>query len=325
MKFSYGGQAVIEGVMMMGRRQMAVSVRAPNGEIIVKSEPLTAKIYSSKLVKLPLVRGLFLLWATLSLGIKTMSFAANVALLDPNTKPGEEQQVESPKLSGWMMGGTLAASLIFFIGFFFVGPSLLAEFLGGFTGNSLVVNLIEGVIRLAIFLGYLWLIGRMAEIRRVFQYHGAEHKTINAYEAGAKLEPEIVQTFSTVHTRCGTSFLLLVVVLSIIVLAPLGRPPLPILLLTRILAVPLLATVAYEYIKWSANHYGNRLIRALMQPGLALQKLTTREPELEMLQVAITSLERVLVADGLLTQEEWQLRASRYPVRPINAESGVAA
>lgn len=326
MKFSYGGQAVIEGVMMLGRRQLAVAVRAPNGEIVVKSDPISPKLQQSKLAKWPLIRGLVMLWNMLILGIKTMTFAANIAMLDPNAKPGEEQKVEEPKISNGMLSVTLLISLAFFIGVFFLLPSLLAEFLGSPTHNSLVINLIEGVVRLVFFLGYLWGIGQIPDVRRVFQYHGAEHKTINAYEAGAKLEPEVVQTYSTVHTRCGTSFLLIVVVLSIIVLAPLGRPPLPILLLTRIGVVPIIAAFAYEYLKWSANHYSNVCIRLLMQPGLALQKLTTREPSLEMLQVAITSLERVLVADGILTQEEWQLRVNRYPVRPFpTPEPGVAA
>jgi uncharacterized protein YqhQ len=373
MKFSYGGQAVIEGVMMLGRKQMAVSVRAPNGEIIIRSEALTSKIFKSKLVKLPLLRGLIMLWVTLTMGVKTMSFAANIAMLDPKMMPKtvlkalvmllhlltieaddtttttadtnadtaadsasnvaqiqttDEFKLEETKITGFVMGGTVLASLVFVIAIFFVGPSLLAEFLGGFLQNALAVNLIEGALRLAIFLGYLWLIGRMPDVRRVFQYHGAEHKTINAYEAGAELEPEIVQKYSTVHTRCGTSFLLLVVVISILVLAPLGRPPLPILLLTRILSVPIIATFAYEYIKWSANHYGNAFIRALMQPGLLLQKLTTREPELEMLQVAITSLENVLVADGVRTQAQWEQHVRLYPVRPMPVPTpgpGVAA
>jgi uncharacterized protein YqhQ len=372
MKFSYGGQAVIEGVMMLGRKQMAVSVRAPNGEIIIRSEALTSKIFKSRLVKLPLLRGLIMLWVTLTMGVKTMSFAANIAMLDPKMMPktvlkalvmllhlltieaddttttsdtnadtavgsasnvaniqaSDEFKLEEPKITGLVMGGTVLASLVFVVAIFFVGPSLLAEFLGGFLQNALAVNLIEGVLRLGIFLGYLWLIGTMPDVRRVFQYHGAEHKTINAYEAGAELEPETVQKYSTVHTRCGTSFLLLVVVISILVLAPLGRPPLPILLLTRILSVPIIATFAYEYIKWSANHYGNAFIRALMQPGLLLQKLTTREPEIEMLQVAITSLESVLVADGMRTQAQWEQHVHLYPVRPMPVPApgpGVAA
>ena len=401
MKFSYGGQAVIEGVMMRGQRQMAVAVRAPNGEIILKSEPLTSKIYTSKVMKWPFLRGLVMLWDTLVLGMQTLFFAANVALLDANALSEEEQQrrhqqikswslwsslslalrslvllalaeVEAPnllkpvaskstpapsadwstwdnatedyklwqaqtaeaeaqpaptqelkledeKIGGMALWGTMAFSLTFSVGLFFIGPLLASRLLKDTLHNEFLVNLVEGVIRLTVLVGYLWLISRADDIKRVFQYHGAEHKTINAYEAGATLNPETVKGYSTVHTRCGTSFLLLVMLVSILLFMVISLFGLPfwMTVLSRILLVPVIAAIAYEYIKWSAARYSNPIIRAMMQPGLALQKLTTREPEIGMLQVSIASLERVLLADGLLSQVEWNDRRRLLPVRPV--------
>jgi len=328
LKYNYGGQAVMEGVMMRGQRQVAVAVRAPNGEIILKSDPLTSKIYTSKILKLPLLRGLVMLWDALVLGTQTLFFSANVAMLDPETPTGTEQEVNTEQITGVALWGTLAFSLVFAIGLFFAGPPLLATLAFSWTNDHTWVNVAEGFIRIAIFLGYLWLIGRMPDVKRVFMYHGAEHKTINAYEAGAKLEPQEVQKFTTVHTRCGTSFLLIVLVVASVIFVFMGDLPLIFKLLSRIAVVPLVATVAYEFLRWSAAHYGNPFVRALTKPGLLLQKMTTREPTPEMLEVAIAALEHVLVADGLLTEEEWADRRRRLPVRPaqpVRGNSGAAA
>jgi uncharacterized protein YqhQ len=291
--FNYGGQAVIEGVMMRGSKYMAVAVRHPSGEIIVHSEPLTARIYTSRWGKLPFVRGLALLWDALVLGVRTLMFSADVAL-------AEEEDVS---FGGPVVWGTLLISLLFAVGFFFLTPLLLMSLVDRYITSSLLSNIVEGVIRLALFLAYVVAIGRLPDIRRVFAYHGAEHKTINAYEDGAPLELGAVRAYSTAHTRCGTSFLLVVMVLFIFLSALLGRPPLALRLLSRLLLIPVVASLAYEFIKFSsARSQSNPFIRALIAPSLALQRLTSREPDDSMLEVAITALKEVLAGEGLLEE-----------------------
>lgn len=286
----------MEGVMMRGRTGYAVAVRAPAGEIAVRGEALTSAIYTSPVAKLPFIRGLVLLWETLSLGIKTLMYSAGVALAE------EEEELTKP-----MIWGTLAVSLTLSVGIFFVGPLLLVGLVDRFIESSLLSNLLEGFIRLTIFVGYIWGIGRMADIKRFFLYHGAEHKTINAFEDGAPLEVEAVQRYSTAHRRCGTSFLLVVLVFSIFVFALLGRPEMFMRIASRILLVPVIASVAYEFIKLSANHPDNLVLRGILWPGMQLQKLTTGEPDAGQIEVAITALKGVLVADGVLA------RASSVP------------
>lgn len=360
MKFNYGGQAVIEGVMMRGQRQMAVAVRNPEGEIVLKTEPLQSGIYTNKIMKWPLLRGLVMLWDMLVLGIQSLSWSANIAAtglllptvllstidsaeetrLDPSENPKDAPKTDTPKEDGdipkWAMILTVLVSLSFSIGLFILLPALLAGLANDwFIHDHLVSNLfVEGGVRIALLIGYLWLVGFMPDMRRVFQYHGAEHKTVNAYEAGAELTPEKVQQFTTVHTRCGTNFLLLVVVFAIIlfsfVFTLLGNPPMWLSLPLRVALVPLVATIAYEYIKWSAAHYNNPVVRAIMKPGLALQKLTTRQPDPAMLEVAIVALERVLLSDDKITQSHWDDQRLRLPVRPaqlepVRGESGAVA
>ena len=363
MKFNYGGQAVVEGVMMRGQRQMAVAVRDADGQIHLKTEALKSKIYTSKILKLPFLRGLVMLWDMLVLGVESLGWAANIAatgLLLPTfllatldeaqeirTDATETPQTTSQEITnqeekaeegipGWLMGVTILISLSFSVGLFILLPALVAGIADEwFIHNHLVSNLfVEGGLRIGLLIGYLALVGLMPDMRRVFQYHGAEHKTVNAYEAGAPLTPESVQTFTTVHTRCGTNFLLLVIVFSIIMFSflftLLGNPPMWISLPLRIVLVPVVATLAYEYIKWSASHFGNPVVRTLMQPGLALQKLTTRQPDPLMLEVAIIALERVLLSDDQLTQAHWDQQRQRLPVRPaqpmsVRGESGAAA
>lgn len=297
-EFNYGGQAVIEGVMMRGAHQMAVAVRAPDGTIVVHQEPLTAAIYTSRVGKWPFVRGLALLWDALGLGMRALLWSADVAIQDEKDARGEPASFGGP--GAW---GTVAVSLAFGIGLFFILPLFISRLIEGSISSHLLANIAEGVVRLVIFLGYLLAIRRMSEIRRVFSYHGAEHKTINAYEAGAELTSESVQRFSTLHPRCGTGFLLVVMVVSIFVFSLLGRPNFILMVASRILLIPVIAAISYEFIRWSARHYANPVVRTLITPSLMLQKLTTNEPDLSMLEVAIVSLKHVLVAEGILAPE----------------------
>ncbi|MFN2169382.1 MAG: DUF1385 domain-containing protein [Anaerolineae bacterium] len=286
--FSYGGQAVMEGVMMRGAHSMAVAVRKPDGDVILHTEDLNPHIYTGRISKIPFLRALTSLWDVLVLGIRTLMFSAEVAL-------DEEDDVE---FSGPVAWGTVAVSFALGIGLFFVVPLLLVGLIDRFIASSFLSNVIEGIIRMTMFIGYIWLIGRVPDIRRVFGYHGAEHKTINAYEAGADLTPDSVAQYSTRHYRCGTAFLLSVMVISILVFSLLGRPPMALRILSRIVLIPVVAGIAYEWIKFTARHRDNPIIRAVSAPNLALQGLTTREPDKSMLEVAIASLQRVLEGEG---------------------------
>ncbi len=290
-EMNYGGQAVMEGVMMRGSRAMAVAVRQPDGEIIIHTEPLSAHIYAGKISKIPVLRALTSLWDVLVLGVRTLMFSADVAL-------AEEEDVE---FSGPVAWGTVAVSFIIAIGLFFVGPLLLVGVIDRYIESAFLSNVVEGIIRLTIFVAYIWVIGRLPDIARVFAYHGAEHKTINAYESGAELTPEEVSKHSTAHYRCGTAFLLSVMVISILVFALLGRPPMFLRILSRIVLIPLVAGVAYEYIRFTNRYRDSAIIRAMAKPNLALQSLTTREPDASMLEVSIAALKRVLETERDLT------------------------
>lgn len=312
-KILYGGQAVIEGVMMRGRRFVACAVRDPQGAIISTSEAISPAIYNSAWSKFPFLRAITILWDTLVLGTKMLLYSANIAVADetPATaaaapaNPGTTAENPAAAKAGLPTGiaiGTLAVSLAFGIGLFFVLPlaliSLVDPFLTAAFANgdvaSLVSNILEGVIRLAIFLAYIGAISQMPDIRRVFQYHGAEHKTIAADEAGAPLTPESIQPFSKEHPRCGTGFLLVVVVVSIFVFALLGRPAIFLRALSRIVLVPVVAALSYELIKFSSAHKGNPVLNWLVvKPSLALQALTTREPDDQMIEVAVAALQKV--------------------------------
>lgn len=288
--FNYGGQAVIEGVMMRGRKFMTVAVRNPAGEIVLHTEPLPARIYSSFISKVPFVRGLVLLWDALVLGMRTLMFSAEVA-------SGEEEA----EFSGPMAWGTVAISMALAIAIFFVSPLALIGLVGWFIEVPILVqHIIEGVVRLALFLAYVWAISFLEDIRRVFGYHGAEHKAINAYEQGVELVPEKVAQCSIVHPRCGTAFLLIVMVISIFVFALVGDPAWWVKLLSRIVLIPVIAGIAYEFLKFSAAHQTNPIIRALIAPGLALQGMTTREPDLKMLEVSITALKKLLAEEQMV-------------------------
>jgi uncharacterized protein YqhQ len=291
--FNYGGQAVIEGVMMRGSQKMCVAVRAPEGELVIHCEPLNPKIYASFISKIPFVRGLTMLWDALALGIRTLMFSADVAM-------GEEEA----EFSGPLAWGTIALSLAMAVAIFFVGPLLLLGLLDRFIASSFVSNVLEGVIRMTMFLGYIWAIGFIPDIQRVFGYHGAEHKTINTYEAGDELTVESVGSHTLIHPRCGTSFLLVVMVVSILVFSLLGRPPLLLRIASRIVLIPVIAGIAYEFIKFSAAHQDHWLMRLLIAPGLWLQGFTTRQPDASMLEVAIAALQRLLIEEQLVVDDE---------------------
>jgi uncharacterized protein YqhQ len=310
--FNYGGQAVIEGVMMRGSKALAVAVRNPQGQIVVHTEPLDARIYGGRMARIPFLRGLTLLWDALGLGIKALMFSADVAIEEEENGAKSEEggaavievnpksEIQNPKsnaFSGPAKWGTVAFSLTFAILLFFVLPAFLAgqaERLLGLSDSRFVGNLIEGVIRLLFLVGYIWVIGLLPDVKRLYGYHGAEHKTINAYEAGAELTPASVARFSLQHPRCGTAFLLTVVIISILFFSLFPPMPLLLRLASRIVLLPVVAGIAYEFIRFTAKYQGNPLIRLLIRPNLALQNLTTREPDASMLEVAITAFERVM-------------------------------
>jgi uncharacterized protein YqhQ len=281
-----GGQAVIEGVMMRGATKWAVAVRNADGDVEMKTEDVPN--WSERWSKLPLVRGVMSLGESLALGFKALGWAA------------DRQLPEEERISQRAMGWTMGIALVFFMGVFLVLPALGTSALGNAIDvHGFNYHLLEGGIRLTIFLGYLGVIGLIPDIKRVFQYHGAEHKAIAAYENNVEVTPESAQRFSTQHVRCGTNFLLTVMVVTIFVYSFVGRPALPLLVLSRIVLIPLVAGISYELIRMAARHMDKRWVRVLMTPGLALQKLTTREPSLDQLEIAITSLRAVMTADQL--------------------------
>jgi uncharacterized protein YqhQ len=283
----YGGQALIEGVMMRGSKACAIAVRTPADQIVIETRNLGA-LYRSNLTKLPFVRGLFILWDALVLGVQALTFSANAQVEDPGEKL-DAAELTLSTLIGFGLG----------IGLFFLLPAGMAYIFERFLEvPNWATNLIEGIIRLNLLIGYIWAIGFIPDIRRVFGYHGAEHKTINAFEAGADLTPETVQTFSREHPRCGTAFLLTVVVFSIFLFSLIGPLSIWMRFLSRILLIPILAMVAYEYIRLSARFIGRPWIAPIIAPNLWLQRLTTREPELAMIEVAIKAFEEMQVQES---------------------------
>jgi uncharacterized protein YqhQ len=309
-ELNYGGQAVMEGVMMRGHTAMAVAVRAPGGQIVVHSEPLNKTIYGSWIARVPFLRGITLLWDTMVLGMRTLMFSADIAVQDQGVSlspPGESGESIFSTSLAW---GSIVLSLSIAVGLFFVLPAMLTKFVDRYLVNSLVSNLVEGTIRLAFVVGYVWAVGFLPDIRRVFAYHGAEHKTVHAYEHGRPLTVDAVRTYTTAHERCGTSFILIVVIISVLVFSLLGRPPLLLRLASRILLLPVIVGIAYEWLKLGARHSGKWWMRALLAPGLAMQRLTTREPDDGMLEVAIAALERVLEEDGRLAPADAESSAA---------------
>jgi uncharacterized protein YqhQ len=300
-----GGQAVLEGVMMRGIRTWSVAVRAPTaeqieraqrevpeGEIAVQTFPFSSALRRHRVLRLPLVRGVVALGGSMAIGLRALNISAN-AQIAPSA-PADGEQEGGDALSGAAWAGALVVSFAFAVGLFFVVPVGLVSLIKSQLHSSTLFWLIEGVVRTAIFLGYLVLLSRLRELRRVFEYHGAEHKTIACHEAGEELTPQNAAGFSRLHPRCGTSFLLIVMVVAIFVFAPIGLPAWYWLLATRILGVPLIAGISFEIIKVAARHRDRAWVRAIMAPGLALQRLTTREPDHLQLAVAIAALRSVL-------------------------------
>jgi uncharacterized protein YqhQ len=305
-----GGQAVLEGVMMRGIRSWAVAVRKPSeeqlathregldpeeaaeGEIEVVTEPLNSWLRRHRFLRLPVIRGVVALGESLKIGFKALGISANAQL------PEEEGEI-----SGGMWAGTIVLSILLAVGLFFVIPVGVTSLFKDALGSSFLFWLVEGLLRTAIFLGYLLALSRLRDLRRVFEYHGAEHKTISCFEAGMDLTPANAERFSRLHPRCGTTFLLIVMVVAIFVFAPIGLPAWYWLLLSRIVGVPLIAGISFELIKLSGRHRRRRWVRAIMWPGIQLQYLTTREPDHAQLAVAIAALEAVLEAEpDLLTK-----------------------
>ncbi len=306
-----GGQAVLEGVMMRGVSNWAVAVRKPSaeqlehggidpeeaaeGEIEVTSFPLSSPIRRHRALRLPIVRGVVALGESLAIGFRALGVSANAQLPAGEGGEGEGEEPESQEIPGAVWAGTVVIAVVFAIGLFFLLPvGLVSLVKGQLGGSSVLFWLIEGLVRTAIFLGYMLLLSRIRDLRRVFEYHGAEHKTISCYEAQLDLTPTNAQRFSRLHPRCGTSFLLVVMIVAIFVFAPIGLPAWYWLVATRILGVPLIAGISFEIIKFAGRNRRRGWVRALMWPGLKLQLLTTREPDLSQLAVAIAALKAVL-------------------------------
>jgi len=284
-RFHYGGQAVIEGVMIRGQKAAVTAVRRPDGELAMKIEPLGG-IYTGWMRRAPLLRGIIVLIEAMVLGIKSLLYSANVSL--------EEEQEEISGKAVWVM---LVLAVGLAVALFLIVPLLLARLISPYISSSLVFNLIEGLIRLAVFIAYLKFISLLPDIKRVFTYHGAEHKVVNAYEAGVPLEVTAVKAHATAHVRCGTSFLFIVLMIAIVVFALVGRPALWLMVLSRILLIPVIAALGYEAIHFGAGHSQNALVRAVMAPGLWLQGLTAKEPDDTQIEVALSALRKAVEID----------------------------
>lgn len=284
---SYGGQALIEGVLMRGSTYVAAAFRTPKGEIITQTEKLSG-LYTTKLVKIPFLRGLIVLWDALGLGTKYLTISANI-------QAGEDEKIEGPAMTL-----TLIFSFVIAIGLFFLTPAGIATIFERWLNiTPFVGNMIEGFIRLLLIIGYIWGVGKMPDIKRVFSYHGAEHKTINAFESAAPINIEHIRPFSLYHPRCGTGFVVILVVFSIILFALLGPiPNIFVKLATRIILIPVLVMLAYEYMKFSANHISHPVFKYLSAINMAMQKLTTVEPTDEMLEVAKTAFETMYALEN---------------------------
>lgn len=287
---AYGGQAVIGGVMMRGATTWAVAVRRPSGDIVIESHPVPT--WSQRWLAVPVVRGVVTLVESMQLGMKALDWAARQA--DPDSDPAN---AEPSAPAGWFEKLVTVIALAIGLGLFLVLPAVVARSLPG-VDSGLRLSVVEGALRIALLIGYMAGIGRIAEIRRVYEYHGAEHKAVTALESGAELTPESVQRFTTRHPRCGTTFLLVVMVVAIVVHVFVGRPALPLLVASRVLLLPVVAGLSYELIRAATRHLDRPWVMRAMAPGLALQTLTTREPSVAQLEVSLAALHAVLAADG---------------------------
>jgi uncharacterized protein YqhQ len=286
---TYGGQAVIEGVMMRGGKSVAIAMRDPEQKIIIHTEELGG-IYKSRLTKIPFLRGLVILWDALGLGMRALTISAN-------TQTGDDEKLEGP-----ILYLTLGLSLAFGVGLFFLAPAAIGQLFMYLGLNSWWSNLAEGMVRLLLLITYIWAIGQMADVKRVFAYHGAEHKTINAFEAGDELTPEVVASYPLEHARCGTAFLLTLVLISVLIFSLFGPMPMGWRLASRVLLIPFIAGIAYEYIRWTAAHMHWSWVRWMTRPNLALQRLTTREPSLDIIEVGIAAFKAMREAEQQKTE-----------------------
>jgi uncharacterized protein YqhQ len=294
-----GGQAVLEGVMMRGPSIWAVAVRKPNGAIANVCNPISSPMARHAIFRLPVIRGVIALGESLAIGFRALAISANYAA---QTEDGSTDEDVKTELSRGQLIFAFAIAIGFAISLFKVGPALLADLLPISSGGWFV--LAEGGIRVTVFVLYLSLISLLPDLRRVFQYHAAEHKAINAYEAGEELVPDRVQRFSLIHPRCGTAFLLWVMVIAIFVFAFFGRPAWYWLIASRVLLLPVIAGIAYELIRFAGKHTGNRILMTLLAPGLWLQRLTTRQPTLDQIEVSIDALKEVLEREGRARPDE---------------------
>ena len=302
-RFFYGGQAVIEGVMIRGRRVFSLAVRRADGQISTVAEPLS-QVYTGRVRRVPLLRGVLVLIETLTLGIKALNRSATMAMQDQAGGDGEPADV--PR---WIMGVSISLSFVLGIGLFFMMPLFVSRALESFIPSDVLSNFIEGLIRLAALIAYIAGIGLLKDIRRVFAYHGAEHMAVHTHEAGLPLDVGHMRGFPTAHPRCGTAFLFTVMVVAILVFAFLGRSPLWWLIVSRIVFIPLIAAISYEIIRFSGAHRSNPLTRLMIYPGLLLQRLTTRIPDDSQIEVAIHAMEGALAGD-----------AGRAPVLTLETE-----
>ncbi|HEX5589601.1 MAG TPA: DUF1385 domain-containing protein [Candidatus Limnocylindrales bacterium] len=308
-RFNYGGQALIEGVLMRGRNAIAVAFRHPDGHIVWASEPLNTGPHGWRFAGAPFVRGLVVLYETLVVGTKWLIRSANVQV-------GEDEELGKGAIA-LMLGFTLLIGL----GVFFLLPLVIATFTTADVEEDLAQHLVEGLVRVALFLGYLALISRAPDIARVFQYHGAEHMTIHALEAGNPLTTANVRRYPTAHPRCGTEFLVVLIALSIVAFSLVGKQEPLVMVASRIILVPILAAVGYEILRWGAKHRANPIVKAIMWPGILVQMITTKQPSDDQIEVAIVSMQQALEADGESVPEgsDTPERAPLDPVEPAAA------
>lgn len=316
-RFNYGGQAVIEGVMIRGRNHFSLAVRRQDGTIYRRQEPLNS-MFTGPVRRIPLLRGILVLLESLSLGVKALRRSANIAMQ-------EEQGDEHEELPGWAMAGTLAVSMLFGIGVFFLLPLFIVKLTDPHISSDLASNVIEGAIRLTILVAYIKAIGLSKDIKRVFAYHGAEHMAVHTYEAGLPLVVDNVRKFGTPHPRCGTAFLLTVVLVSIVVFAFLQRPPMEWRIISRIALIPVIGAFSYEIIRFSGTHQEAWFGRLLSQPGLLLQRLTTRPPDDAQIEVAICAMESAIAADKGPGFPEQISAVNEGETYAGNTETGIAA
>ncbi len=309
-RFSYGGQALIEGVLMRGRDAIAVAFRHPEGHIVWASEPLNSGPHGWRLAKAPFVRGLIVLYETLVVGTRWLIRSANI-----------QASADGIELGKGSVALMLGITLLLGVGIFFLLPLFIAAMTTSSIQQDWVQHVVEGLVRVAIFLGYLALIARMPDIRRVFEYHGAEHMTIHALEAGDPLTTDNVRRYPTAHPRCGTEFLVVVIILSIFAFSLVGRQSVEIMVASRLLLIPVIAGIGYEILRFGARHRDNRIVKAIMAPGILVQMITTKQPSDDQIQVAIVSMQQALEADGEVVPA-----GSENPDRqPLDATPAAAA